>query len=183
MQYTVSPPTYINVVSLEEAKANLRLTHSLQDELVQGMIHTAVTMAENYTGRYIHNRAVAITCEQFVQDLELRETPVAGNVSIQYRDGNDVLVALDPTLYSVTKSATGEQVIHYHNVGSLPTLYTRTDAVTISYAVGYSSSTVPAPYKTFVNLMVGKLYDNPADTALKYRSFAHSLLFPYKKHA
>ena len=182
MQYTVSQPTLINVVSVDEAKANLRLTHSLQDELVQGMIHTAVAMAENYTGRYIHNREVVATGSEFIQDLVLRESPVAGDVSVQYRDDSDTLTALDPTLYSVTKSATGEQVIHYHNVGSLPTPFTRTDAVVISYTVGYSSSTVPAPYKTFVNLMVGKLYDNPADTALKYRSFAHSLLFPYKNH-
>lgn len=181
MQYTVSSSTPITVVSLNEAKANLRITHDLQDDMIQGMVNTAVAMSENYTGRAVYERSVVATCNDFVNNEILRETPVLGGVVITYRDTDNIIQTLDSQLYSVTESDIGEPVIFYKDITNLPSLYNSADAVRITYQIGYNNSTVPAPYKTFVFLMVTKLYEHPGDSALKYRSFANSILFPYKK--
>lgn len=184
MQYILSNPAIpLTIVTLEEAKANLRITHDLQDEMIQGMINTAVQMAENYTGRAIRVREVKAVSSVFQDQVLLEHTPILGDVAITYYDESDTETTLDPALYSVTQNSSGEPVISYSNVDALPKLFTRTDAVIISYEIGYDSSTVPAPYKTYILLMVTKLYENPGDTALKYRSFANSILFAYKNHS
>ncbi len=183
MKYTVSSPTPISVVTLPEAKGNLRITHTMQDDMIQGMINTAVIMAENYTGRAVHRRDVVATSSDFEDNIVLRETPLLGDVVIKYRDVNNTEQTLDSSLYTVYLNDQSQVVVTYEDVSDLPAVYDRTDAVTFTYTIGLNALEIPAPYKTFVLLMVTKLYENPGDTALKYRSFAHSILFVYKNHS
>lgn len=180
MNYTLGDTTAVTVVTLAEAKANLRVDHDYQNDMIQSFINASVEMAQNYTGRLLANRPVTVTHSTFLQNMQLRYTPVVGNVVIVYRDVNDTEATLATTAYEVVIASSGELSINYLDTDTLPEVYDRSDAVTITYTAGTAENAIPEVFKTYVKLMVNKLYENPGDTPYKYRSFAESLLSGYK---
>ena len=169
--------------SLQEVKDNLRITHDGHNSLLEGHIDTASTMVENYLGRFVHHREITLKNSAFFQNAVLRFTPVLGDVLITYYDKQNQKQILASTAYVIEEDTSGEPIITYNDVATLPAVYNRLDAVSISYTAGYDQLNIPSPFKAFVLLMTAKLYENPADTALKYASFANSLLFTYKNHS
>lgn len=180
--YTAGLKTDTTVITLAEAKANLRITHTYQDDLVQGLVDAAVEDIENYTGRSVHRKVWTLTTSCFEQYMQLRFSPVASALVIRYVDTDGNTQTLDSALYQVGTNSYGEPVVVYSDFSSLPEVSDSTTAVTMEYTAGYTTDDVPQAFKVYVKLLVNKLYENPADTPLRYRSYAKSFIYGYKKH-
>ena len=180
MVYKVGDLQTVTVITVEQAKANLRITHDHQNDLLQSHIDTAVTVIEDYTSRHIHNREIEIITNSFINHFEFRYTPIFSSLTIEYYDENQQKQTLDASLYDVSTNQEGNSILIYKEPISLPMLDDKLDSVSIKYTSGYGDS-VPSPFKTFVLLLVAKLYEKPMDGPLRYQSFAKSLLFSYKR--
>lgn len=181
MIYTVGEPTKVSLATLQDVKDNLRLTHDYQDDLLCAYNATAHTVLSNYIGSFIAMREVTARGDRFLQDMPLRHTPVSGDIAIKYRDRENQLQTLDPALYTLTDNSAGQAIITYFDFNTLPEVYDSRTAVTITYSAGYTERTAPPVFKQFILLLTAKMYENPGDSALKYQSFAKSMLFYYKK--
>lgn len=182
VSYTVTQDTFTAVVSYAEAKKHLRLTHDYEQDQVNMFIDAAVAMAQDYTGRSLNMYNVVAKTNRFIDGQQLQRTPVSGNVEITYFDGNNTEQTLATENYQVF-NVNGEQYICYNQNTTLPQVYNRADAVTISYKSGYTDSTVPVAFKQFVLLTVAYLYENRADSVDKLPRYAYSVIRPYKKWA
>lgn len=179
--YTAGTKTVTEVVTLAQAKANLRIDHDYQNDLIQALVNAAVEDIENYTGRAIAKTQYTATGSTFINKMQLRYTPVAVAPVITYYDENNAAQTLSDTLYAVFTNSYGDPELVFTDYDSLPALYDRSDAVKIVYSAGMEAGKVPECFKMYTLLMVNKLYENPGDTPLRYHSFAKNLIFHYKK--
>lgn len=181
ISYTVTDDTVLSLVSLTEAKAQLRVTHTNEDTVIQGYISTAIIMAEDYLCRSIHLRNVEAITNRFINNLRLERTPINGDVVIKYYNENNELQTLNADTYLIRNNS-GEPEIHFTDESTLPLVYDRIDAVKITYNIGYTDSVdVPVTIKQFVLLKITQMYENRTDTVQRYSTFGESLLRPYRK--
>jgi uncharacterized phiE125 gp8 family phage protein len=154
-----SPPTG-TVVSLDEAKAHLRVDSSDEDDLIQVLIETAQTQAENITGLRLLPQTVVRRAWE-LEDLWFRlpEAPVSAVDGITYLDFSGDRQTLDPSLYVTALSGLRPQVsraflkvwpIHICQLGS----------VEVTLSCGFADGECPAPIRQAILLYVGDLYAN-----------------------
>lgn len=181
ISYTVTDDTAVSLVTLTEAKAQLRVTHTHEDTEITAYIAVAITMAEDYLSRAIHKKNVVAITNRFIDGLQLQRTPVLEAIVVKYYDVNDSLQTLDASKYIIRYNS-GEPEIHYKDTSLLPSVYDRIDAVQITYNIGYNTATdVPVPIKQYVLLKITQMYENRTDTVQRYSTFGESLLRPYRK--
>lgn len=176
---TLKTGTQPTILSLVDAKSHLNITHSYQDDLIQSYIDVAVSEAEAYTSRSLKNYEVTIKASAFIERFVLTQTPYHSNLSIKYYDATNTLQTLDPTAY-VLAYYFGEPVIYFNNQNTLPSLYKRQDAITITYDAGYGTETMPIQFTQFCKLLVGTFYENRTDSVDKLPRLAYNLIHKYK---
>lgn len=151
-------------VSLLEACKHLRLADTqveadaLPDKtLIEALILTARSMAEEITGRQLMPATWELLTDEFIEGIELPKQPIQSITSITYRN-NTTIATLADTQYLLDTAG-----------GRLVTL-TPDDAVAglnsvqIKYVSGYTgATTVPAPIKQAILMMVGHWYENRQD--------------------
>ena len=156
-------------ISLDEAKEHLRVTHDIEDDLIQALVNSVVEWAEEYTGRAFSTvQMEAITEVQSDVYYIERFTPVASIVSVVDAGTNAVAHTIKyPNEITITDELTDEQY-----------------PLTISYtSESDTNSSVPI---TAMKLKLSDFYDYRADRAVplsqqgQFRSVAELLLQPYK---
>lgn len=171
--------TQPTILSLEDAKVHLNITHSYQDDLIQSYIDAAVSEAEAYTSRSLKNYEVTLKTSQFYDRLLLTLTPYQDNLVIQYYDANNALQTLADTTY-VLGYHFGEPVIYFNDMSALPQVYNRQDAVVITYDAGYGVQQMPVQFTQFCKLMVGTFYEHRTDSVDKLPRLSYNLIHKYK---
>lgn len=83
---TITAPTS-EIVSLAEARAQLRVTDSAEDARIAGLILAARLWAEEYTVRKIPQQTLEYRAESFCDEIELGVAPVQSITSIKYMSG------------------------------------------------------------------------------------------------
>jgi uncharacterized phiE125 gp8 family phage protein len=164
----VSPPA-TTPVSLDEAKAHLRVIERdgdgnalpfEDDALITAFITAAVDHLDGWSG--ILGRA--LVTQTWRQDfdqfgcLRLPLSPVASITKIEYVDGDNALQTLADTVYTHHTDARGTYVALKPGQ-SWPTVYSRPDAVSVTYVAGTAAADVPAALKAAILLHVGQLYE------------------------
>ena len=167
------------ILSLEDAKAHLNITHSYQDDLIQSYIDVAIDEAQGYTSRSLHTYEVTIKTTAFENRLILTLTPYLANLVIKYYDANNGLQTLDDSTY-VLGYHFGEPVIYFNDETSLPSLYNRQDAVIITYDAGYGLESMPKQFTQFCKLLVGSFYEQRTDSVDKLPHLSYNLIHKYK---
>lgn len=167
------------ILSLEDAKAHLNITHSYQDELIQSYIDVAISEAQSYTSRALYTYEVTLQTNAFTERLVLTMTPYQANLLLQYYDVNNTLQTLDASKY-VLGYYFGEPIIYFNDASSLPALYKRQDAVKITYDAGYGLETMPQQFTQFCKLLVGTFYENRTDSVDKLPRLSYNLIHKYK---
>ena len=151
----IAPPTEYPV-SLAEARAQCRVTHTEQDPLILGLVAAATDYLDGYSG--VFGRALVTQTWQMVSrsfPTEMPFGPVQSISSIQYRDTDDVLQTLDAAEYRLVGSI-------LEPVNSWPPVSVRQDAVTVNFVAGYGdASSVPEDVRSAILVLVCLLYDNP----------------------
>lgn len=180
----VTPPE--PVVSLDEAKDHLRVEGGDDDAVITGMIAAATAHIDGPSGWL--GRAIGVqTLEARIDTFDLGGTvlpypPVISVTSVKYVDPAGVEQTLAGG-YEVL----GEQIAPVWGT-AWPSIRTTREAVRVRYQAGYS--TLPAPIRAAILLMVGDLHRNRGEAVIGIISASvamsttvANLLAPYRVYA
>ncbi len=152
-------------VTLAEAKQHLRIetTDTDDDALVTSLVTAATNWCQSFQGRKYVAQQVIEKYDSFPGTdgtIVLPYPPLISVTSIQYVDTAGDTQTLSSSLYTVdTTNEPGRIVPAYSEVW--PTTRGHINDVTITYQAGYgSASSVPAPIKAAIKMMVAHLYEN-----------------------
>lgn len=181
------------VVTLDEAKAHLRLTHDTEDDTIMAEIDAAISWAEDFAVRPIRRSQYLLTLDDF-QMIEHRQSiRILGYVysvdSVQYRDSNGTLQTIDgpsaspgPAVYEVLKGQ-HSTLIGVASGQSWPALHTYMDAIRVTFTAGWIATDVPYQIRQAILLKLGSLHRRRApgdDADGGIDAAAQALLLPWK---
>lgn len=152
------------MVSLEEAKAHLRVDTDDENALIEGYVVAATQHVENATGRALITSSWRYTTDYFPvagETLFLGRAPLIAVQTVKYIDTAGGLITWSSSDYIVDTSgwAGGEIALAYSKFWPT-TRYVR-NAITVDFTAGYGSdpSLVPAPLKAAVMLVLNDIYE------------------------
>jgi uncharacterized phiE125 gp8 family phage protein len=170
----VTTAATVEPVTLAEAKAHLRVTHSSDDDLITALIPAAREAVEQATGRALAAAAYRWASEDDINTaLRLPLWPVATVTAVSYEDGDGARQTMDPADYTLD----GDR--------SLVTIDEPPDyGVRWSVSFTVAPANVPVAVKHAILLLVGDLYVNAEATmngdSVADNPAADRLLYPYR---
>jgi hypothetical protein len=203
----VTPPT-AEPVSLEEAKAHLRIDGGDEDTYVASLIIAARDAAELFTRRRFMEQTLDLFLDRFPGRLcylgeyarAIRNTPFTSEIyeipipvpptqsvtSIKYTDPAGAMQTLDTAEYQVDVASEPARLRPAYGK-PWPSTRQVMNAVQIRLVAGYAAGKVPGSIKAAILLTIGKLHENREDALLDNRAAevelpngAQSLLWPYR---
>jgi uncharacterized phiE125 gp8 family phage protein len=162
-------------VTLQEAKAHLRVLNGENDVYIQSLIEAATEYCEGVTGRSLRvSETVVQTYDCWPGGrIEFDRQPVISVTSFKYYDSDDVLQTVVSTNYRLLKSRNAAARLEFDGNYSYPSHYYREDAIQLTYFAGYESLVdvpaagadpqvlgVPAIAKSAVKLKTELLFGN-----------------------
>ena len=166
-------------VSLSDAKDFLKVSHTKEDDLIQGLIETAVSYGEKYTGRDFSIK----TWNGFENDLcftgdalpfiELHRSPLVSIETIE----NSVDGAYVANADFIQKDRFGYSRLLLN--GSYPSI---DSSVAYTFKIGFTSgyATLPEELKTAVLEHINFLYENRGDVPSEHITQIRSLYKQYR---
>lgn len=148
-------------ISVAEAKDQLRLETSADDDKIARLIRTATDRCEAELGRSFCTQTWRLTLDRFPRRyLRLPRPPLVAVTSVKYYDTSNVLQTLDPAFYEAdAESDPGRlalDILHYW-----PATYVRTNAVQVTYTAGYGApSSVPERIRHAIAMLTAHWYEN-----------------------
>lgn len=141
-------------LTLEQAKAHLRVVINDEDDYIAGLITAARQMAEGRLNRTLVQRQLVAAFPCWGAGLALPKPPLVSVDEVAYFDaaGDEQIVDTYLT-YIATPSRIGFP-------GAAPSVYARPDAIRVTYTAGYADGEVPAPILQWMMLVIGTLYEN-----------------------
>lgn len=158
---TVAPA--VPLLTLDDAKAHLRVDHADEDALISGLIDAAAAHLDGYNGilgRALITQTWAAEFPTFVNRMDIPLGPVQ-SATIQYYDSLNAQQTLATSVYAVLSDGLGPYVTLKYNQ-QWPQTYTRDDAVKITFVAGYGATApdVPAAIRSAMLLLISHWYDN-----------------------
>lgn len=155
-------------ITLEEAKAHLRVDVDDDNDLIEAMIEAAVDFCDGPTGflgRGIIDQTWELQLDEFPDDeTKIPMPPLIEVVSINYDDASGTEQTLATSAYTVDNVSEPGWVLP---VGSWPTTFDGVNAVRIRFRCGYVDTgnspvteNVPGAIKAAIKLILGNLYAN-----------------------
>ena len=182
-------------VTLEEAKAHLRVDESDEDGLIAALISAAVSHIDGWSGILGRCMVTQTWGESFDgfpsgyhgNKLRLRLDPNLSITWIKYSDSANVEQTLSQTVYEGPFVDDIGPYVALRENQVWPSTYERYDAVTVRYTVGYrAAAQVPHAIRQAILLLVGHWYYSREAVVLSKAPaelpFAVSaLLAPYRR--
>lgn len=147
MSLVVTSAPSEELLTVEEAKRHLRLMTNDHDDEIASLIRAARDDCERETGRTFRT-AVTRTLKTgcwWGNDLYLPWPPLLGITSITSFDASNVSQTLAVGNYYIEHSTDSKGRIVWTSSASLPGLYDRHDAITVTFTTGYASLSVVPP--------------------------------------
>lgn len=176
-------------VTLDEAKAQCRVTDSNSDALITRLIRGAVARAEHETGRALVDQEWELVLDAFPEaEIELAKPPVLSITSVKYLDLNGAEQTLTAPNYSLDADTLPGWL--FPAVGtSWPSTQDVANAVRVRFRCGYGgdSTAVPEAIRDWILVQVSTLFDNRDAVALakadeQAGGYANQLLNPYRTY-
>jgi uncharacterized phiE125 gp8 family phage protein len=190
MQLSLKTPPATSPVSVAEAKAHLRVEHSLDDAYIEACINAALERIDGRNGwlrRALINRTYELFLPWFpvARCIALPLPPLQSVTSIKYQDDNDVEQTFSASRYQVIKNE-DEGYIYLKTGESWPgNTFERPDAVKIEFVAGYGATAadVPQNIRQAILIEVGALYTERGDVASETEPqiVTRRLLAPHKR--
>jgi len=152
----------VEPLSLTEAKAHLRVTHTAEDTLISALITAARTEVENYLGRQLITATWVLRLDEFIDTIEVPRAPLQSVTSLAYVDTNGDSQTLEAdTDYTVDVYSTPGRVVPVYG-GSWPSTYGHVNDVTLTYEAGYGDAATDVPSNIIhaVRLYLGHYYEH-----------------------
>jgi uncharacterized phiE125 gp8 family phage protein len=156
------PPAELPV-SLQDAKDQLRVSTSAEDDLIGSFIAAATSHLDGWTGT-LGRCLVTQTWQQAWpgfpdQDVLRLPFPSVSSVEITYRDEAGVLRTLASSAWHLVEDALGGAVM-LADGQVWPATATRPDAVLASMVCGYGAADdVPSAIKQAIRMLIGHFYE------------------------
>lgn len=149
-------------ITLAEAKAHLRVTHSAEDTLIESLIKEARDFCEAETGRALMAQTWEKTYDNFPAALELAKLPVSSVTTLKYTDENGAEQTLSSASYVLDNASDDRSAWVVPAEGySWPATYTGINGVRVRFIAGYADTdSVPAALKQWIKLQIGSWYNN-----------------------
>lgn len=153
----------VEPITLEQAKAHLRVVVADDDAYILGLVSTARQMAEGRLNRTLVQRRRVAVFPCWISGMSLLKPPVISVDSIGYVDETGGEMMLDPTRFYLPPANEDEVPQVELQPGEYPVLARgRRDAVRVYYTAGYPVGEVPAPIAQWILLAIGTMYENRA---------------------
>ncbi len=198
----ITPPAG-EPVSLQEAKAHLRVDFDDDDGLIQALIAAARQAAETITNRQLMSARWKLVMDSFPgpslmgvpagqpfslpgHAILIHKSPVLNVVSINYLDMAGVLQSMTASNYTVDAACEPARITPVF--GQIwPIALPQIGAVSVTFDAGYgAAASVPEGIKSWIKLRVGSLYAHREEVAALSRGrieplpFVDGLLDPFK---
>lgn len=167
----VTPPAVLPV-SLEEAKAQLRVEGTDEDGLIEGLIEAAVAHLDGWSGilgRCLINQQWRVDFCAWPSNRILRlPFPDVSAVAVVYMDADGIERTVSAGSYYRLRDARGAY-LQLKNAFTWPSVETdRPDAVQVTLTAGYGAAAgdVPADIRHAIKLLVGAWYENREETVI-----------------
>lgn len=163
-QLTRAAPVANTIVTLAEAKTQLRVTHSDEDDFILRLIKVAQAQIDGPDGAGI----AAVQCQwrlsldAFPAVIRLPLNPVRSILSITYDNGS--VQTLSPTAYTLDKDRSPAIIAPAYGT-SWPTSRAIPGAVKITFEAGYDAT--PEDLKQAALLLISHYYDRREATGEK----------------
>lgn len=162
---TVAPSASEEILTLDEVKAHCRISDGDQDDLLNGLIATAIAHFDGYGG--ILGRALVSQTWSWATHCfyDWRIRLPLGNLisvtSVKYYDVSNVLQTVSGSVYGFATDHIGPYLYLIENQTWPTSLRYRDDAVVITWVCGWAdAASVPKPIKQAMLLMIGDLFEN-----------------------
>jgi uncharacterized phiE125 gp8 family phage protein len=147
-------------VSLDEAKAHLRVDSADEDALIEALVEAAQAHVEQYTGLYLAEQTVKLRAWGF--DLgasRLPAGPVSEVTSITYTDIDGTVQTLSPDLYVAILYGLSPMISPAWGQ-CWPAHRCFPGSVVVTVTAGFADDECPAPIRQAILMIVGDLYAN-----------------------
>ena len=167
MPYSVTSSS--ETVVLAEAKAHLNVLDDNDDTYIASLVTVARTAAEAYTKLDLVPKTIVWYMNDFpAGEIVLKDhTPLREVTTIHYLDADGTTAAVSTEDFNYDTYAEPPRIYEGYD-DTWPTVYPYTDAennVTITYASGYTTTTLPAQAKQAILIMVADLYEHRESVA------------------
>lgn len=189
MSVVVITPPGEPVVSIEDAKAHLRVDFDDDNDYIEGLVAAATGMLDGpagWLGRALVTQTLEWRGDDFGNcDIRLPFPPIAEVLSVAYDDESGAEQTIPDTDYRLVGQPNMPRLALAYGA-SWPPVRWQSESVRVQYDAGYGSAEdVPAPIKQAILLMVGHWYANReavtiGQIATEVPLAARSLLFPYQ---
>lgn len=160
-------------ITLAEAKAHLRITHSADDTMIGALVSAAREAVEMNTGRALAAAEYRWASDDAIDSaMRLPLWPLDAVSAVSYEDADGARVLLDASAYAVDADR-ATVVLTPPSGGS---------ALSVTFTV--APTNIPAPLKAAILLLVGDLYENAeatiVGTIVADNPTVDRLLYPYR---
>lgn len=144
-------------VTLAEAKAQCRVLHDDEDDLIEGLIAAATSMVEDYLGRSLSAQTWRLTLDGFADRIILPRGPVTAISAFTYLDAAGASQTVSSGLYALDTDA-DPQMIRRQPAASWPVPGDFVNPVTITYTAGFTEA--PAAIRHAILMLVANWFAN-----------------------
>lgn len=169
--YLIEAPDNNDVLGLDEAKAQLRVLHNDEDDLIESMIAAAIQNIDGrdgWLGRAIGEQTWELRLAEFPgREIRVPLPPLIEVVSVTYYDADDALQTLAADEYEVVGiGGFGKGRVVLKSGQAWPSIAKRSENVIVRFRAGYITGgetptpNVPAPIVTALQRQVASMYEN-----------------------
>lgn len=186
MAITYTIPAYDGadvVVSLVDAKEQLRIEHDYEDDFVQDCIDAAVAEVESYIGGPILERTVIFGISDWRLHVNFPTGPVTAVDSVEYLPNDaESYSTLASTNWKLYNFGVNTQQLLIKTAAHSETLEEETlDAIKITATVGWAAAAIPSDIIKAVKLLLTDAYEFRGERELKLNRSSRNLLRNYKQ--
>lgn len=163
MNLIETTPPAAEPLTLEDAKAHLRITHDADDDVINALIRAARAMCESDTGLALITRGYSLYLDAWEHDiLSLPRPPLASVFAINVYDAEDNAAVFPATSYTVDTAAKPGRIAM---TGAPPMPGRNLSGIEIEFTAGFGSGPedVPQNLREGMKRLVAYLYMNRGD--------------------
>jgi uncharacterized phiE125 gp8 family phage protein len=167
------------VMTLEEAKAHLRVDHNDEDSKIAALLLAATAQFDGPEGRLrkaIMPQTWETAFDAFTNELKLPLGPLLSVVSVTYVDGDGAEQTVSSNDYEIDRYSPDAWVV---TSGSWPSAMTTINAVKVRWIAGMSpvdAPVCPPDLQAAVKLKLAELYDGS-----DFAEAINSLIYTHKR--
>lgn len=161
----VTPPAQ-EPVTVEEAKAHLRVEHDAANGYIGALVTSARELVESRCAKALVTQSLRLHLDAFPDVIRLPRAPVQSVTEVRYVDTAGDEQVLDPSVYRVDIASLQPRITPAYGQ-AWPATLPVTHAVTVRFVAGYGEpGDVPKALVQAMLLLVGTYYDPVRQTVI-----------------